>query len=52
MSSIPVPDERTRYSSRRQDDVHALAAYFSWTAGTTGWSLSSRKATSSASWAC
>jgi thioredoxin reductase (NADPH) len=25
MSSIPVPDERTRYSSRRQDDVDALA---------------------------
>src|SRR6476646_7422088 len=25
MSSIPVPDERTQYSSRRQDDVDALA---------------------------
>src|SRR5207247_11301721 len=25
MSSIPVPDEQTRYSSRRQDDVDALA---------------------------
>src|ERR1700754_4392911 len=25
MSSIPAPDERTRYSSRRQDDVDALA---------------------------
>ena len=25
MSSIPVPDERTHYSSRRQDDVDALA---------------------------
>ena len=25
MSSIPVPDERTYYSSRRQDDVDALA---------------------------
>src|ERR1700761_9117982 len=25
MSSIPVPDERTQYSSRRQDDVNALA---------------------------
>lgn len=78
MSSIPVPDEQTYYSSRRQDDVDALAwpvfsqraldllrsagevlhpepgellwdtgdtttctssspaAYFSWTAGTTG----------------
>jgi thioredoxin reductase (NADPH) len=81
MSSIPLPDEQTRYSPRRQDDVDALAwpvfsqsaldllrsagevlhpepgellwdagdpydlylvlaaAYFSWTAGTTGWSL-------------
>jgi thioredoxin reductase (NADPH) len=94
MSSIPVPDEQTYYSSRRQDDVDALAwPVFSqraldllrsagevlhpepgellwdtgdtydlylvlaggvllWTAGTTGCSLSSRKATSSASWAC
>jgi thioredoxin reductase (NADPH) len=25
MSSIPVPDEQTRYSSRRQDDVDVLA---------------------------
>ena len=25
MSSIPVPDEQTYYSSRRQDDVDALA---------------------------
>src|SRR6476469_2676476 len=25
MSSIPVPDERTQYSSRQQDDVDALA---------------------------
>jgi hypothetical protein len=25
MSSIRVPDERTHYSSRRQDDVDALA---------------------------
>src|SRR6185437_12387929 len=25
MSGIPMPDERTRYSSRRQDDVDALA---------------------------
>jgi len=25
MSSIPVPDKRTQYSSRRQDDVDALA---------------------------
>ena len=25
MSSIPVPDERTHYSSRRQDDADALA---------------------------
>jgi hypothetical protein len=25
MSSIPVPDEQTHYSSRRQDDVDALA---------------------------
>ncbi len=25
MSSIPVPDERTYYSSRRQDEVDALA---------------------------
>src|ERR1700748_847966 len=25
MSSIPVPDERTQYSSRRQDDVDAVA---------------------------
>jgi hypothetical protein len=25
MSSIPVPDERTHYSSGRQDDVDALA---------------------------
>ena len=89
MSSTPVPDQETYYSSRRQDDVDALAwpvfsqhaldllrsagevlhpepgellwdagdrttctssspaAYFSWTAETTGWSLSSRKATSS-----
>ena len=94
MSSIPVPDERTHYSSRRQDDVDALAwPVFSqgaldllrsagevlhpepgellWDTGDSydlylvlaggvllldrraaGWSLSSRKATSSASWAC
>ena len=25
MSSIPAPGEQTRYSSRRQDDVDALA---------------------------
>ena len=25
MNGIPEPDERTRYSSRRQDDVDALA---------------------------
>jgi len=25
MSSIPVPDEQTRYSSQRQDDVDVLA---------------------------
>src|SRR6266498_6085143 len=25
MSSIPVPDEQTRYSSRRQDDIDVLA---------------------------
>ena len=94
MSSIPAPDEQTHYSSRRQDDVDALAwPVFSrhaldllrsagevlhpepgellWDAGdpydlylvlaggvllldrrATGWSSSSRRATSSASWAC
>jgi thioredoxin reductase (NADPH) len=25
MSTIPVPDEQTHYSSQRQDDVDALA---------------------------